>query len=133
MAVNGAPSSGTGPEDQRSLHEQQALLVRCLGKLIAYAYERGYQLTLGEGFVLSPRKTRAGDWVQDGMHMPSSLHYVGLAQDMNLFCNGEYITHSDHFAWIDLAGFWEALDPACCSGVHFGDANHFSVTFGGRK
>ena len=128
--VEGAAGSGS---DSRNLRELQSLLVRCLGNLIAYAYERGYELTLGEGFVQNPRKTRAGDWVQDGIHMPSSLHYSKLAVDVNLFVRGEFITHSDHFAWIDLGNFWEAQDPACSWGGRFGDANHLSVTFGGRK
>lgn len=119
--------------DQRSLRSLQSLLVRCLGDLIRYAYGRGYELTLGEGFVQTPRKTRDGAFVQDGVHMPSSLHYTRLAIDLNLFVRGEWVTSGEHFAWVDLGNFWEALDPACSWGGHFHDANHLSVTFGGRK
>ena len=132
--MDGAAGSGSDRlADQRSLRSAQSLLVRSLGKLIAYATCRGYELTLGEAYVQSPRKTRGGAFMEDGVHMPSSLHYTRLAIDLNLFVAGEYVTDGQSFAWVDLAGFWENLDPACCSGVHFGDANHFSVTFGGRK
>ena len=73
--------------------------------------------------------------MDDGVHMPASLHYTRLAIDLNLFVKGEYITDGSHFAWIDLGTYWENLDQACSWGGRFrgGDANHLSVTFGGRK
>jgi hypothetical protein len=121
------------PAEQGSLRSLQSLLVRCLGNLILYAYSRGYELTLGEGYIQSPRKTRDGNFVVDGVHMPSSLHYVKLAIDLNLFVRGEYVSDGSHWAWMDLGNFWERLDPACSWGGRFHDANHLSVTFGGRK
>ena len=132
--VDGA-AGHSEPSEQRSLRTLQSLLVRCLGQLIIYAYGRGYELTLGEAYVQTPRKTRDGAFVEDGVHMPCSLHYTRLAIDMNLFVRGEYVTRGDDFAWIDLGNFWENLDPACTWGGHFasGDANHLSVAFGGRK
>jgi hypothetical protein len=125
----------TAVTDTRSLRSLQSLLVKSLGYLIRYAYERGYELTLGEAYVQTPRKARDGTFVQDGVHMPSSLHYTRLAIDLNLFIRGVYITRSDDMAWIDLGSFWKALDPACTWGGDFpnADANHFSVTFGNRK
>lgn len=119
-----------------ALHTRQVLLVRCLGKLVQYATERGYELTLGEGFVRSPRKCRDGVVREDGVHMPDSLHYHALACDLNLFVreDGEwrYITRSDHFAWLDLGAYWESLDPLCRWGGRFADGNHVSVTWQGR-
>ena len=134
--VDGAAGSGHDLEDRpstRSLRASQSLLVRCLGDLIRYAYERGYELTLGEAYVQTPRKTRDGAFMDDGVHMPSSLHYTRLAIDLNLFVRGEFVTKGDHFAWVDLGCYWEALDPACSWGGRFHDANHLSVTFGGRR
>ena len=125
--MTGGPASGV-----YNLRRKQSLLVKCLGKLINYAYERGYELTLGEGYVQSPRKTREGQFVADGVHMPSSLHYVKLAQDLNLFVDGHYVSDGEHFAWVDLGNYWESLDPACAWGGRFKDANHVSVTFGGK-
>ena len=136
--------------DHRSLRTLQSLLVRCLGELIRYAYTRGYELTIGEAYVQTPRNAevlitrvcpKCGEpdefkhkgFVMDRVHMTSSLHHSRLAIDLNLFVGGEFITNGENSAWIDLGAYWEALDPACRSGLHFGDANHFSVTFGGRK
>ena len=119
------------------LRKRQALLVKCLGELITYATSQGHELTLGEGYIQTPRKTRAGRIVDDGVHMPSSLHYRRLAIDLNLFVrksNGswEYITDSGHEVWYDLGTFWETLDPMCRWGGRFNDANHVSVSYGGR-
>lgn len=133
--MDGSAGSTADHTDRRSLRSLQSLLVRCLSELIRYAYQRGYELTLGEAYVQTPRKTREGSFVDDGVHMPSSLHYTRLAIDLNLFVRGAYVTRSDDMSWIDLGSYWKSLDPACTWGGDFpqGDANHFSVTFGGRK
>lgn len=132
----GSTTAASQPQDgPAKLREAQWLLVRCLARLFNYACERGYELTLGEGYVQPERKLRDGTFAQDGVHMPASLHYVRLAQDLNLFVKGVYITDGGSFAWIDLGHFWEALDPAASWGGRFksGDANHFSITFGGKQ
>ena len=154
LSLRGVPMGGAGAvgerADQRSLRTLQSLLVRCLGQLIAYAYTRGYELTLGEGYIQSPRNVemlapvrcprcahdfeyRHKGFAVDRVHMPASLHHTRLAIDLNLFVAGQFITSGEHAAWLDLAAYWEALDPACCSGARFNDANHLSVTFGGKK
>ena len=74
-----------------TLRQRQSLLVACLAQLYRYAGEHGYELTLGEGYIQSPRKARDGTTFTDGVHMQSSLHYVRLAQDLNLFINGLFI------------------------------------------
>lgn len=108
---------------------RQRLFVRLLGLLINYVYwpEGGrkdvWEFSLGEGF----------DSERDGGHMHRSLHYVKLAQDLNLFVNGEYITDGDHPAYKEIGTFWESLHPLARWGGRFGDANHFSVEWEGRK
>jgi hypothetical protein len=119
------------------LRKRQALLVKCLGELIQYATSQGHELTLGEAYIQTPRKTRAGRIVDDGVHMPSSLHYRRLAIDLNLFVrksggSWEYITDSQDPVWYDLGTFWETLDPLCRWGGRFDDANHVSIAYGGR-
>jgi hypothetical protein len=105
-----------------TLGQRQRLFVRLLGSLEVYAYSRGYELTLGSGF----RPDGRG-------HMPGSLHYVKLAQDLNLFVKGVYI-ETAHAAWRDLGAYWKALHPLCCWGGDFRskDYNHVSITFQGR-
>ena len=125
-------SGPTTTADERSLHARQVLLVKCLGELICYASSKGYELTLGEGYVQHLRPAKDGVFYKDAVHMEDSLHYSRLAIDLNLFVNGRYVTDGNHFCWVDLGAFWEGLDPLCRSGRHFGDANHLSITWENR-
>jgi hypothetical protein len=117
---------------ERTLRESQSLLIKCLGEFIRFATQRGYELTLGEAYIATPRKTRDGKVVDDGVHMRGSLHYLRLAIDLNLFVRGQYIQASDDPAWVELGLFWEALDPQCRWGGRFGDGNHLSLAYEGR-
>ena len=106
-----------------TLRQTQTLFVQLLGKLIDFTYSSGYELTLGDG------------WRADGQgHMKGSLHYIRLAQDLNLFVGGVYIT-SDHPAWHKLGTYWTSLHPLCRWGGNFTakDYNHFSLTYGGKE
>jgi hypothetical protein len=69
---------------------------------------------------------------KDGLkHMKNSLHYDGLAMDIDLFKDGKYLTSTeDHRRFGE---FWERLDKDCCWGGRFNDGNHYSVTMEGRK
>ena len=120
-----------------SLHERQSLMVKCLGELFRYASQQGYDLTLAEGFVQYERRTADGQLIRDGVHMVGSLHYVRLAQDINLFEKGQFITSASDPTWVDLGTFWMALDPLCRWGGTFtgksaGDVGHFSIAWDGR-
>jgi hypothetical protein len=105
-----------------SLRKKQSLLVKCLGLLINYAYSKGWELTLADGL----RRDEKG-------HMAGSLHYIGLAQDLNLFIADVFITDGSRPEWKELAEYWESLDPLCSSGYWFQDANHFSIRHGGKR
>lgn len=104
-----------------TLRQKQSLFVRLLGQLIAYVYAQGWELTLGEGL----RSDRQG-------HMQNSLHYVALAQDLNLFIDGKYIRDGAHPAWLQIGLFWENQHPLARWGGRFEDSNHVSITHGGR-
>jgi len=128
LATSQPPSLG--------LRDRQTLLVNCLGELFRYALSQGYELTLGEGYVKSPRKIRDRGVIvelEDGEHMRNSLHHERLAQDLNLFIAGEYIADGGHPAWRELGEFWEQLDPLCRWGGRFRDSNHVSITYGGKS
>ena len=119
------------------LRQKQSLFVVCLTKLLAFGHSKGYEFTLGEAGVINPRKIR---WVPDGVkpmedgeHMEGSLHYKRLAIDLNLFVDGQYIRSGQHPAYVELGTYWESLHELCTWGGRFSDANHFSVTHGGRK
>jgi len=70
---------------------------------------------------------------KDGLkHMPKSLHYDGLAMDIDLFLNNKYCDKTeDHKVFGE---YWESLHPDCCWGGSWGaDGNHYSITYLGRK
>lgn len=69
-----------------------------------------------------------------GKHMVASLHFEGLAVDIDLFDKDDnYLSTSEAHKPFGL--FWESLDPDCRWGgnFHIPDGDHYSVNFGGRS
>lgn len=66
-------------------------------------------------------------------HMKGSLHYLGLANDLVLYVNGDYQTLTEAYKF--LGDYWKSLDPDCAWGGDFeaGDGNHFSIIYQGKK
>jgi hypothetical protein len=66
--------------------------------------------------------------------MAGSLHYIRLAQDLNLFVNGKW-QKSDCPEWRSIGNKWESLDPMARWGGRFKsvDLNHFSFEHEGRS
>jgi hypothetical protein len=62
----------------------------------------------------------------------NSLHGLKLAIDLNLFnVDGTYLT--DKTSWLPIGVWWEQQNVLCAWGGRFGDLNHFSITYQGRK
>lgn len=136
----------------------QAKFTRKLALLILYANELGYDVTFGDvwAFNLWPvikllnramaaleKSSHLGiatmvmgflkpikKFLMKHTHSPKSYHYFRLAADLNLFRDGEYLTHTeDHRPlgerWIELGGTW---------GGNFKrpDGNHYSWGEGKR-
>lgn len=104
------------------LSELQQTFCLNIAMLIVWTYEQGYKLTFGESY------NAAGIG-----HMKDSLHYIRLAQDLNLFKDGEYLTDSEDYKRLGEA--WKAFNPLNKWGGDFGskDGNHFSMTYDGRS
>jgi hypothetical protein len=69
---------------------------------------------------------------KDGLkHMKNSLHYEGLAVDIDLTKDGVYLSKTeDHQVFGE---FWETLSHDCRWGGRFSDGNHYSITYQGRS
>jgi len=94
------------------------------GALILFAYASGYTLTVGNA-----RTDRGCTVCGGGKRKPTSLHFEGLAIDLNLFKDGKYLTGTEDYR--ELGEYWESIGGAW--GGRFNDGNHFSLAYGGRK
>ena len=114
---------------------------RKLAEFVVWAWAQGYEIAFDEGRVLNPRKVRkAGIKVlaQDAVHMPESLHYLGLACDFNLYRGDDYIEDGGDPAWTAMGVRWEQMGKESGLDLRWGgrfdsvDSNHFSLAFGGK-
>ena len=113
------------------LGDKQRLFTQQVGKLIAYAYEQGYELTLGDAYRDPRLHGELG--TKRGYGASKSNHKIRLAIDLNLFVEGEYITDGGHPAYLDLGEFWKGThELAEWGGGSRNDANHFSFNHGGQ-
>jgi hypothetical protein len=115
--------------------KKQARFSYLKAMLVLYAHTLGYCFVEYEGCVMPDRKTRAGRRVQDGVHMRLSLHYDRMASDFVLYDKetGRPVYNGNDERWLRLGEFWKDLDPLCRWGGDFNDANHFSLSHGGRS
>ena len=99
-----------------TLREKQSKFVFFKAFLILYAYSLGYELTQPDC---------------RSKHMKNSNHYIGLAEDFNLFKEGDYLKDTEDHR--QLGEYWEKLHPLCRWGGRWGDGNHYSMEHNGVK
>lgn len=112
-----------------SLRKKQSRFAVCLGKLIAFATEKGWEVTMGDAY-RDPR-VHGEHGTKKGYGSSRSMHKLRLAADLNLFVDGQYITSGDHPVYQELGAYWKTLDEDARWGGDFDDANHFSFTHWG--
>lgn len=113
-----------------TLHEAQALHVRLIASLIKFVYNQvgNYTLAWGEAY----RTAEQAQWdCKAGIGITDSLHCDRLAVDLMLFQDGVYLTDPAKYSF--MGTYWKQLDAAAAWGGDFGDSDHFSIAFGGRK
>ncbi len=95
-----------------TLGQQQRKFTKMIAKLILYAYQQGYEITLGDA------------WAKDG-HVKGSFHYKRLAIDLNLFKDGVYLTATaDH---LFLGEKWQEMGGSWGGNFRREDGNHYSL------
>ena len=98
-----------------TLRERQSLFARILAQLILHAYEKGYEITMGDVYATTG-------------HKANSCHYIRLAADLNLFKDGKYL--ADGSGHDVLHDFWDSLGGAKRID---NDLNHYSLEYEGRR
>lgn len=104
-----------------SLGNLQRQFTLSISHLIAFAYNRGYELTFGDAF--RDHRVPYGH--------PRSAHKSRLAVDLNLFENGVYLQKTEHHK--TLGDYWKTLHPLARWGGDFQDGNHYSFEYNGVK
>lgn len=98
-----------------TLGQAQEAFSLMLGKLLVFAYEKGYKVRMGDV------------WARDG-HKANSNHYIKLAADLNLFKDGVFLQdgsgHGELHDYWDLLGGAKRIDN---------DLNHYSIEWQGRR
>lgn len=119
------------PTQSFTLSQLQRLFMRLVPKLINWAYDNGYELTLGDGY-RDPRVFGEVGVVKGYGHK-SSCHKSRLAIDLNLFKNGVFLQLSSDHA--PLGAYWKSLHPLCRWGGDFStpDGNHYSMEWQGQQ
>lgn len=110
-----------------SIRKMQAKFSLMLARLIIYAYSLGFEISMGEGTITVENCPNCSRKVS--LHKKKSNHYIKLAQDIDLFKNGVYLTSTashkklGHY-WQDMGGAWGGM---------YQDGNHYSLQYGKRQ
>lgn len=98
-----------------------------LATLIMYAYDKDYEVTLGDAFRDPRLHGELG--VKLGYGHPKSAHKLRLAQDLHLFKNGQYLADTEDHRF--LGEKWESMGGTW--GGRFNDGNHYSIEHNGVR
>ena len=117
------------PPQFLKLGEKQRIFAYNISGLILWAFEQGYEVTLGEAY-RTPEQAALN--AKTGAGIANSVHTQRLAMDLNLFKDGKFLTNSEDHKL--LGEYWKALHPLNRWGGDFKrpDGNHYSMTHEGR-
>jgi hypothetical protein len=114
-----------------TLGEKQRMFALNVAKLIIWAYEQGYEISLGEAYRTAEQAELNA---KSGKGIANSLHVQRLAIDLNLFRSGRWLQFSEQHR--PLGEFWKSLYPDNRWGGDFRphpDGNHYSMEHEGVK
>jgi hypothetical protein len=113
------------------LIEKQKLFPLLLAQFYLDLKKRGYEFTLGESY--RPPET-AKLYQLEGRGIATSNHCIKIAQDLNLFKNGFFLSKLEQYQ--EAGNLWESYSTneyQCCWGGEWGDADHFSLEHNGVR
>ena len=99
-----------------SLSKSRIEFTLAISNLVRWGAEHGYELAFDDV------KARNG-------HSPHSYHYLGLAADLNLYKDGEYLEKTeDH---LELGEQWEKMGGVWGGRFTKEDGNHYQWKYNG--
>lgn len=110
-----------------SLGSKQRKFTLMIAQLIQWAYEQGYEATVGDAYRDPRLHGQVGE--KKGYGASGSLHKERLAMDLNLFKDGKFLTATEDHK--PLGEKWESMGGSW--GGRFNDGNHYSLEHQGRK
>lgn len=102
-----------------NLGNKQRKFAKMIAELILWAYEQGYEVSLGHALRCEDCK----------IGRSRSNHKIKLAVDLNLFKNGIYLSKTSYHK--PLGEKWESMGGSW--GGRFDDGNHYSLEHNGRR
>ena len=103
---------------EMTLRQKRVRFTHCLALLLHRMFMEGYEVAIDEATEHLTKRDPTSD------HGASSMHHIGLAEDLNLYKDGKYLSMTeDHKRFGE---FWESLDPNLTWGGRFEDGNHYS-------
>lgn len=110
-----------------TLGQKQRKFSKMIAELILWAYQQGYEISLGDAY-RDPRLHGAvGE--KKGYGHSKSTHKLRLAVDLNLFRDGKFLQKTeDH---LSLGEKWESMGGSW--GGRFMDGNHYSLEHDGMR
>ena len=112
-----------------TLREKQSLFAFHVSRLIQYARELGYEVTLGDAYRDPRLHGSIGE--KKGYGHSKSCHKLRLAIDLNLFKDGKFLGATEDHK--ELGEWWEKQHPFARWGGRFNDGNHYSFEHEGNK
>lgn len=110
-----------------TLGRKQRKFTLMIAQLIQWAYDHGYELSVGDAY----RDPRVHGEVGEakGYGRSRSNHKIRLAMDFNLFKDGQYLSATEDHR--PLGEYWESIGGDW--GGRFNDGNHYSLEHGGQR
>lgn len=118
-----------------TLRERRCAFTAAVVRLLAAVLDRDWshgrvEVAFDEGTIKSPRKVRFQNgmtgFADDGVHKRGSRHHEGLAVDLLVYIDGNYISDGSHPIWREMDVMARAVDSRLSFGIEFHDSNHLS-------
>lgn len=137
-----------------SLGSFQRAFARCLASLEAKILADGFEYTIGEGYRTAEQaainslslfdRAKVAALIESkypvlaeairvsvSQGIKNSVHTKRLAQDINLFKDGEFLVKPEDY--VPFGEWWKKQHPSARYGGDFGDFDHFSFEWNGVK